>query len=131
VLAHDSAPRAGGIPAIENLLHLTTQTVELGQLLFQQRAHMDTGPRLRRSQVDDVADLLQREAEPACLGDEVQDAQSARVVHAIPGLCPTGFWHDAARFVQAKRSAANAAAGGDLSDRQSALGHEARIDLAV
>jgi len=101
VLAHGSAPRAGGIPVIENPLYLTTQTVELGQLLFQQCAHMDTGPRLRRPQVDDVADLLQREAEPAGLGDEVQDAQGVGVVHAIAGLGPARLRHDAARFVQA------------------------------
>jgi hypothetical protein len=101
VLANDSAPGARGIPGIENLLYFTAQTVELGQLLFQQCAHMDTRPRLRTPQVYDVADLLQREAEPTCLGDEVQDAQDVGVVHAIPGLGPAGFRHDAARFVQA------------------------------
>ena len=101
MLAHDSAPRAEGVPAIENLLHLTTQTVELDQLLFQQCAHVDTRPRLRSPQVDDVADLLQRETEPACLGDEVQDAQGVGVVDAIAGLGPARLRHDAARLVQA------------------------------
>jgi hypothetical protein len=101
VLANDSASGAGDIPGLEYLLHFTAQTVELGQLLFQQCAHVDTGPRLRRSQVDDVADLLQREAEPPRLGDEVQDAQGVGVVHAIAGMGPARFRHDTARFVQA------------------------------
>jgi hypothetical protein len=35
-----------------------------------------------------VADLLQRQAEPAGLGDEVQDAQDVSLVHAIPGGRP-------------------------------------------
>jgi len=65
------------------------------------------------------------------LGDEVQNAQDVGVIHAIAGLGPARFRHDAARFVQAKRSAAHPAASGDLSDSQGAFGHEPRIDLAV
>jgi hypothetical protein len=101
VLAHDSAPRGGAVPAIKNLLHFTTQTIELAQLLFQQCAHMDTGSGLRRPEADDVADLLQREAKPTRLGDEMQDAEDVGVVHAVACLGPPGFRHDAARFVQA------------------------------
>jgi hypothetical protein len=71
VLANDSAPGTRGIPGIENLLHFTAQNIELGQLPLQQRAHVHTRPRLRTPEVNDVADLLQRQAEPTRLGDEV------------------------------------------------------------
>ena len=92
---------------------------------------MDARPRFRAPQVDDVADLLQRKAEPARLGDEVQDAQDLSVVHAIAGWAPPRLRHDAACFIEAQRLAADPATGGDLSDRQSALGHGPRIDLTA
>jgi len=78
-----------------------------------------------------VADLLQRQAEPAGLGDEVQDAQDVRLVHAIAGGRPPRLRHDAARFIQTQRLAADPAARGDLSDGQEVLRHGLRIDLAA
>jgi hypothetical protein len=88
-------------------------------------------PTLRRPQVDDVADLLQREAEPARLGDEVQDAQDISVVHAIPCGGASRRRHDAACFIEAQRLAGHPATGGHLSDPERVVGHEVRIDLAA
>jgi len=130
-LAHESAPCARGVPAVENFLHFLSQAVEVRQLLFQQRAHVNAWPTFRRPQVDDVADLLQRKAEPARLGDEVQDVQDLSVVHAIAGWGPPRLRHDAACFIEAQRLAADPATDGDLSDRQSVLGHGPRINLTA
>ena len=92
---------------------------------------MDTRTRLRTPQVDDVADLLQREAEPARLGNEVQDAQDISVVRAIPRWRPPWLGHDAACFVESQRLGADTAPGGHLSNPECLAGHEARIDLAA
>ena len=78
-----------------------------------------------------MADLLQREAEAARLGDEVQDAQDISVVHAIPCAGASRRRHDAACFIEAQRLAGHPATGGHLSDTERVVGHEARIDLAA
>ena len=92
---------------------------------------MDAWTPLGTPERHDVADLLQREAEPARLDDEVQDAQDISVVHAIPGGGASRLRHDAACFVEAQRLAGHPATGGHLSDLERVVGHEARIDLAA
>jgi len=61
----------------------------------------------------------------------MEDAQDVRVVHAIACWRPLRLGHDAAGFVETQCLAADAAASGDLSDPQDALGHIVRIDLAT
>jgi len=131
VLADDPAPCARGVPGVEDLLHFPPQAVELGQLLFQQRAHVDAWTRLRTPERHDMADLLQREAEPARLRDEVQHTEHVGRIHAIPGGGASRLRHDAACFVEAQRLAGHPATGGHLSDPERVVGHEARIDLAA
>ncbi len=78
-----------------------------------------------------MTDLLQRETEPARLGDEVQHTEHVGRIHAIPGAGASRLRHDAPCFVEAQRLAGHTATGGNFSDPERIVGHEARIDLAA
>jgi len=92
---------------------------------------MHARSRLRAPQGDDVADLLQREAEAPRLRDEVKDAQDVDVVHTVAGRCAARLRDEAPGLVEAQRLAAHPAAGGHLADPQCAFDHGPRIDLAA
>jgi hypothetical protein len=61
---------------------------------------------------------------------EVEDAEYVSVVHAIARWGPLRLSQDAACLVETQRLATDPAASSDLTDRQSALCHGPRIDLA-
>lgn len=89
---------------------------------------MDAGRRARPAQRDDMANFGQRESKPAGLPHERQERQHVDRIAAITGGCPAGRGKDAARLVQPKRLAADAASRRHLPDEQPVF-HEGSIGL--
>ena len=76
-----------------------------------------------------MANLGQRESKPAGLPHECQERKHIGRIATITGGCPAGRGKDAARLVQPKRLAADAASRRHLPDEQPVV-HGGSIGLA-
>jgi hypothetical protein len=98
--------------------------------LFEERTNVLAGRGARASERNDTTDFRERQTEPACLPDEREQSQY------IGGIAPIARWltvrrlQNAARLVEAKGLAAEAAPLGDLADQQSVTCHGESVNPA-
>ena len=107
-------------PRVEDGADGAEQIGKIGRLLFQQGANMRAG-RIPVSTVrDDRRDLREGQAETPRAGDESKQVEHVSGIRAITRRCTAGTRDDAARLVQAKRLASDAAALRHIANEQTA-----------
>ena len=116
-------------PGVEDASHSGEHAFEVGGLLLQKGADVDTRGRPRPPERGDVADFSERQPEPPRLRYEREQRQHVSGVPTVARGCPAGRWKDASRLVEPKRLAAQPAARRHLTNQQPVL-HETKIGPA-
>src|SRR5262249_48294136 len=91
---------------------------------------MGTGRPAGAAERDDVLDLGERQAEPARLTDEGEQAEDVGGIAPVAGWLASWRRENAERLVQPQRLAAQAAPLGDFPDQQAVVLHEESLKPA-
>ena len=102
-------------PGLEDAADLGEHAFEIRFLLLEECADVPAGRRSRTSELHNLPDLRQRQAQPASLLDKRQQAQDLVRVLAIATVRPTRRREDAAVFIDAKCLSAHAATPDNLT----------------
>src|SRR5262249_26326791 len=125
---HGGQAPIGRAPRAQDGADAGQHALEIGGLLFEQRADVPARGGPRAPERDDMTDLRERQAEPTGLPHEGQQAQHIRGIAPVAGWLAPWSLEDAARFVEAERLSADSAPGGDFTNQQAIPRHGVSVN---